>query len=56
LAIFDIHGVKLSETPVNERGNGSFTVNKSLVSSGTFFYTLILDGRKISSKIMVKTD
>ena len=56
LAIFDIKGIKLSETPVNERGNGSFTVSKSLVSSGTFFYTLILDGRKISSKIMVKTD
>jgi hypothetical protein len=56
LAIFDIQGSKLKEVPIAQRGNGSYIVNKSLVSSGTFFYTLILDGRKIESEIMIKTD
>lgn len=55
LRVFDVLGREVS-TLVNERlnaGGYSVTFNGANLPSGTYFYTLSLDGRQISKKMML---
>jgi len=54
ITIYDIKGSVVKEMPINQRGEGDITVTEETVADGTYFYSLILDGRKADSKIMIK--
>ena len=55
LAIYDIHGKELSRYAINKRGAGAITIHAGSLSSGTYLYTLIVDGIKVDTKKMVLT-
>jgi len=56
IVIYNINGLKINEYPINERGNGSLKISGNNIETGTFFYTLVLDGKKLESKIMIRIE
>ncbi len=56
IVIYNINGLKINEYPINERGNGSLIISGNTIETGTFFYTLVLDGKKLESKIMIRIE
>jgi hypothetical protein len=56
LQISSIKGKLVKEMLIFERGKGSILIDESHTKSGTYFYTLVLDGKKLESKIMIKID
>jgi trimeric autotransporter adhesin len=55
LLITDINGQTLKTVGLNGTGNGQVTINAGTLTSGSYFYTLIVDGQKIDTKQMVLT-
>lgn len=56
MIISDVHGTPVDEIMIYSRGEGSLEFNQGDLNSGTYFYTLILDGKQLESKVMVKVD
>ncbi len=55
LFIYDIHGLQKGKYPIADRGNGTLTIQGSTLDAGSYFYTLLCDGRPVASKQMVLT-
>ncbi len=53
LIITDKNGRQLKQLNISDKGNGTLHVDASTLSSGTYNYSLIVDGKVISSKQMV---
>lgn len=56
LAIYNVKGVKIKDILLSGRGEGSIKISKDDLESGSYFYSLILDGQKSDSKIMIKVE
>ena len=54
--IYDMNGTQLKSIPLNQKGNGSITINGSELKAGMYMYTLIADGQVIDTKRMILTD
>jgi hypothetical protein len=53
IRVADLSGKALKEIPIYRNGNGSITLQRGLLSAGTYVYTLIVDNVTIDSKKMV---
>lgn len=53
---YNLEGQLINTVEVNEFGNGQLKVFGSDLSSGTYTYTLVADGKVIATKKMVKTN
>jgi hypothetical protein len=53
LQVTDMTGVIIKSVAVNSKGNGQLTLATNQLASGTYAYTLIVDGNIIDTKIMV---
>ena len=53
LMIFDVNGTVVKQIDINQRGNGSVIITRDLIATGTYFYTLSMDNKKLDTKIMV---
>ena len=51
--IFDVNGTVVKQIDINQRGNGSVIITRDLIATGTYFYTLSMDNKKLDTKIMV---
>jgi hypothetical protein len=56
ISIVDINGVTIEKYMIYERGNGSVEIDSMDLKTGTYFYTLNIDGKQLESKILVKID
>ena len=56
MVISDASGIIIDEVVIFARGEGSLEFDQSDIETGTYFYTLILDGKQLESKVMVKVD
>jgi len=56
LLITNIQGVVIREIPIHNRKSGSIIIDKSTTVAGTYFYTLVLDDKRLESKIMIKVE
>ena len=56
LNIYDMNGIQLKTIAINQKGNGSITINGSELRPGLFFYSLIADGKEIDTKRMILTE
>ena len=43
----------IKSIPVTALGNGQVTINAGLLSSGTYQYSLVIDGKIVDSKKMM---
>jgi hypothetical protein len=55
IQITDITGRKMQTVAINGRGPGQIVIAAGTLSSGTYVYTLIVDGRNVASKQMILT-
>ncbi len=53
IIITDKSGRQLKQLNISGNGNGSVNVDASTLSSGTYNYSLIVDGKVISTKQMI---
>ena len=53
IIITDNSGKTIKQLPLNTAGNGTINIDASTLSSGTYNYTLVVDGKTIESKRMV---
>lgn len=53
IVISDMQGNQVSTTTLHESGHGQLILSAGLLTSGTFIYTLYIDGRPADSKRMV---
>lgn len=56
IVIYDVKGAKILEYPIVTKGEGSLKINKSDLQVGSYFYSLILDGKQSESKIMIRVE
>lgn len=56
LVIYNVKGVKIKEYPITKRGEGALEIAKDDLKAGSYFYSLVLDGAKAESKIMIKVE
>lgn len=55
ITITDIKGTTLKAIPLNNKGTGQVSIAAGTLMSGTYIYSLVVDGKKIDSKQMVLT-
>ena len=55
IQITDMTGRKMQTVALNGRGPGQIVIAAGTLSSGTYVYTLIVDGRNVASKQMILT-
>lgn len=55
LQITDVNGRLLKTIVIDQRGEGTTRIQAQSLSAGTYFYSLVLDGRALESKKMVLT-
>ncbi len=55
LYIYDMNGTQKEVFPINQKGQGSITINSSKLSPGMYLYTLIVDGKEVDTKRMILT-
>lgn len=55
LQITDVNGRLLKTIVIDQRGEGTTRLQAQSLSAGTYFYSLVLDGRALESKKMVLT-
>jgi len=53
IIITDQNGKTLKQVNVSGGGQGSLTIDTATLSSGTYHYTLYIDGKMIDSKQMI---
>jgi hypothetical protein len=53
IVIRDNSGKAIKQVPLNTAGNGTVNIDASTLSSGTYNYTLVVDGKTIESKKMI---
>jgi len=53
IIVTDKNGNALKQINLSNKGNGSVLINASILSSGAYQYSLIVDGRIVSSKQML---
>lgn len=56
LVIYNISGELIKEISIAERGEGKINLKASNLASGTYSYSLIADGKVISSSKMIKSN
>jgi hypothetical protein len=54
--IYDLQGKQIIKYDITSKGKGSVTVQSRELIAGMYMYTLIIDGKEISSKKMILTD
>ena len=54
--IYDMNGAQLKSIPLNQKGNGSITINGNELKAGMYMYSLIADGQVVDTKRMILTD
>ena len=54
--VYDMSGKQIKNVPLNQRGNGSITINGGELIAGMYIYTMIADGQPVSKKTMILTD
>jgi len=54
--IYDMNGTQLKSIPLNQKGNGSITINGNELKAGMYMYSLIADGQVVDTKRMILTD
>ena len=52
MTITDAKGTVIKSFNLNAKGSGQVTLSAGTLSTGTYFYSLITDGRKITTKEM----
>jgi trimeric autotransporter adhesin len=55
LLITDVNGQLLKAVTLIGSGNGQVNINAGMLTSGNYFYTLVVDGQKIDTRQMVLT-
>ncbi len=53
IVITDKNGKQLKQLNISDKGNGTLHVDASTLSSGTYNYSLVVDGKIVSTKQMV---
>ena len=53
LVINDSNGKKIKQIQLNSKGSGMVNIETSALDTGTYFYTLMVDGKTIETKKMV---
>lgn len=56
ISIHDLKGSVLNTIKIEEAGYGKIAVNANDLSSGTFVYTLSVNGQIVDSKVMIRTN
>lgn len=55
LYVYDMQGNPILETVLGERGEGSYTIDGTLLSAGMYLYALVADGQEVDVKRMIIT-
>lgn len=55
IKLFTLQGVEINNFTITERGLGKVEITENSLTSGTYLYTLIIDGNQIDSKYMTLT-
>jgi len=55
LYIYDMQGTQLKSIPIQQRGNGSVTIQGAELQAGMYLYALTADGQEVDTKRMILT-
>jgi hypothetical protein len=55
LYIYDMQGSQVKSIAIQQRNNGSITINGSELKAGMYIYSLIADGKEVDTKRMILT-
>ncbi|HNK91351.1 MAG TPA: T9SS type A sorting domain-containing protein [Chitinophagales bacterium] len=53
LEITDLNGKSLQTIPLHDRGAAQVTIDASTFAQGTYFYSLVIEGKTVATKKMV---
>ena len=53
MIVADVYGKKLKQIPLNNKGKGQLNVDTTGLASGTYTYSLFVDGKMIETKKMI---
>jgi hypothetical protein len=56
IVFFNEQGMILNSVEINTKGRGQLNVNAEMLENGLYFYSLIIDGKKVDTKKMVKAE
>lgn len=56
IIIYNMNGTQLKSIPLNQKGEGSITIDGGEFNAGMYLYALITDGQVIDTKRMILTD
>lgn len=56
MAVYDLSGKQLKTLPISQRGASSITITSDDLAAGMYIYSIIADGKPVSSKRMVVSD
>jgi hypothetical protein len=55
ICIYDMTGKEITKYEIRDRNNGSITINANRLQAGMYMYTLLVDGREVSTHRMILT-
>ncbi len=53
VVISDMKGKIIKTISLNTKGSGQININTALLTSGTYSYSLVIEGKKIDSRLMI---
>jgi hypothetical protein len=53
IVVKNMEGKTVGDFNITEKGHGSIQVNSGLLSAGSFYYSLIIDGIEVETKKMI---
>lgn len=56
IVFFNEQGMILNSVEINTKGRGQINLNAEKLENGLYFYSLIIDGKKVDTKKMVKAE
>lgn len=56
VVLYNVNGIEIKKIQIDKRGYGNLIITSDNIDTGSYFYTLILDGKKLESKIMIRVN
>ena len=53
IVVSDMKGIVIKNIPLTKKGSGQINIERGILASGTYSYSLLIDGKQIDSRLMI---
>ena len=53
IVVSDMKGIVIKNIPLTKKGSGQINIDRGILASGTYSYSLLVDGKQIDSRLMI---